>query len=211
MNKYFITLIVSILLLFLGYNFWKTTPQYSINKVAESIQNNDIYLFEKHFDVERVAENMSDEMVTYILNKGNLKNEKNELNIIETFASSLIELIQPLFSQQISKQIRGLIEENNDNDLITNDSLSLSLFNSSELNLINQDKISISIAMLFSGEKIKFSRDGSTTTLKILLNQINENAFVEVILKKYENYWKITEIKNLATFVLEKEESLIKQ
>lgn len=208
MNKYFIALIVSILLLFLGYNFWKTTPQYSINKVAESIQNNDIYLFEKHFDVERVAENMSDEMVTYILNRGNLK---NELNIIETFASSLIELMKPLFSQQISKQIRGLIEENNDNDLITNDSLSLSLFNSSEFNLINQDKISISIAMLFSGKKIKFSRDGSTTTLKILLNQINENAFVEVILKKYENYWKITEIKNLATFVLEKEESLIKQ
>ena len=205
MKKYILLLVLTFSIFFY-YKYWKTTPQYSVQQVIESIESNDTYLFEKHFDIEKVADKMSDEFVTYMTKENIDSSGDEEWGLIgKEFATGLFELMKPVLSKQISKEILVLVN-NKDINSLTSDSLSVGLFNTSDLNLINQDKISISLALLFESENINFHRAGSTTTLKILLNKSNENEEIQVILKKYENFWKITEIKNLITFILKNQE-----
>tara|TARA_B110001450_G_scaffold212823_1_gene204973 strand:+ start:298 stop:933 length:636 start_codon:yes stop_codon:yes gene_type:complete len=211
MKKY-IVLAVLTFSIFFSYKYWKTTPQYSVQQVVESIESNDTYLFEKHFDIKKVSDKMSDEFVAYMTKENIDSSGDDEWGLIgKKFATGLFELMKPVLSNQISKEIIALVDNKENNNSLISDSLSFGLFDNSDLNLINHDKISISLALLFEAENINFQREGSTTTLKILLNQSNENEVIEVILKKYEDFWKITEIKNLITFILENQESVIKQ
>ena len=209
MKKYIVLAFLTFSIFF-SYKYWKTTPQYSVQQVVESIESNDTYLFEKHFDIEKVSDKMSDEFVAYMTKENIDSSGDDEWGLIgKEFATGLFELMKPVLSNQISKEIIALVDNKENNNSLISDSLSFGLFDNSDLNLINQDKISISLALLFEAENINFQREGSTTTLKILLNQSNENEVIEVILKKYEDFWKITEIKNLITFILENQESVI--
>ena len=209
MKKYIILAVLTFSIFF-SYKYWKTTPQYSVQQVVESIESNDTYLFEKHFDIKKVSDKMSDEFVAYMTKENIDISGDDEWGLIgKEFATGLFELMKPVLSNQISKEIIALVDNKENNNSLISDSLSFGLFDNSDLNLINQDKISISLALLFEAKNINFQREGSTTTLKILLNQSNENEVIEVILKKYEDFWKITEIKNLITFILENQESVI--
>ena len=76
-------------------------------KVLDSIENNDIYLFEKHFDVERVADNMSNEIVALMTSQHIDDTDDDDWGLIgKEFASGLMELMKPILSKQISNEIR---------------------------------------------------------------------------------------------------------
>ena len=202
MKKY-IVLILLTSFGFLAHKYWKSTPQYSAKRVLDSIENNDIYLFEKHFDVERVADKMSNEFVALMKNIDDTDDDDWGL-IGKEFASGLMELMKPILSKQISHEIRKSVSKKETNSL-TSDSLTFALFQTPDLSLINKDKISVTIALLFDSENIKFNKEGSTTTLEVLIDPSNENDVIEIVLNKYEDYWKVTEINNLISFILENE------
>tara|TARA_B100001057_G_scaffold204015_1_gene204789 strand:+ start:64547 stop:65167 length:621 start_codon:yes stop_codon:yes gene_type:complete len=205
MKKY-IVLILLTSFGFLAHKYWKSTPQYSAKRVLDSIENNDIYLFEKHFDVERVADNMSNEIVA-LMTKENIDNtDDDDWGLIgKEFASGLMELMKPILSKQISNEIRKSVSKKETNSL-TSDSLSFALFETSDLSLINKDKISVTIGLLFDSENIKFKKEGSTTTLEVSIDPPSENDLIKIVLNKYENYWKVTEINNLISFISENED-----
>ena len=203
MKKY-IVLILLTTLGFLAHKYWKSTPHYSAKRVLDSIENNDIYLFEKHFDVERVADKMSNEFVALMKNIDDTDDDDWGL-IGKEFASGLMELMKPILSKQISHEIRKSVSKKETNSL-TSDSLTFALFQTPDLSLINKDKISITIALLFDSENIKFNKEGSTTSLEVLIDPSNENDVIEIVLNKYEDYWKVTEINNLISFILENED-----
>ncbi|MBH08303.1 MAG: hypothetical protein CMP71_04570 [Flavobacteriales bacterium] len=205
MKKY-IVLILLTSFGFLAHKYWKSTPQYSAKRVLDSIENNDIYLFEKHFDVERVADNMSNEIVA-LMTKENIDNtDDDDWGLIgKEFASGLMELMKPILSKQISNEIRKSVSKKETNSL-TSDSLSFALFETSDLSLINKDKISVTIGLLFDSENIKFKKEGSTTTLEVSIDPTSENDLIKIVLNKYENYWKVTEINNLISFISENED-----
>ena len=205
MKKY-IVLILLTSFGFLAHKYWKSTPQYSAKRVLDSIENNDIYLFEKHFDVERVADNMSNEIVA-LMTKENIDDiDDDDWSLIgKEFASGLMELMKPILSKQISNEIRKSVSKKETNSL-TSDSLSFALFETSDLSLINKDKISVTIGLLFDSENIKFKKEGSTTTLEVSIDPPSENDLIKIVLNKYENYWKVTEINNLISFISENED-----
>ena len=205
MKKY-IVLILLTSLGFLAHKYWKSTPQYSAKRVLDSIENNDIYLFEKHFDVERVADNMSNEIVALMTNEHIDDTDDDDWGLIgKEFASGLMELMKPILSKQISNEIRKSVSKKETN-LLTSDSLSFALFETSNLSLVNKDKISVTIGLLFDSENIKFKKEGSTTTLEVSIDPSNKNYVIEIVLNKYENYWKVTEINNLISFISENED-----
>ena len=205
MKKY-IVLILLTSLGFLAHKYWKSTPQYSAKRVLDSIENNDIYLFEKHFDVERVADNMSNEIVALMTSQHIDDTDDDDWGLIgKEFASGLMELMKPILSKQISNEIRKSVSKKETN-LLTSDSLSFALFETSDLSLVNKDKISVTIGLLFDSENIKFKKEGSTTTLEVSIDTSNKNYVIEIVLNKYENYWKVTEINNLISFISENED-----
>tara|TARA_B100000927_G_C16437294_1_gene458179 strand:+ start:612 stop:1232 length:621 start_codon:yes stop_codon:yes gene_type:complete len=205
MKKY-IVLILLTSLGFLAHKYWKSTPQYSAKRVLDSIENNDIYLFEKHFDVERVADNMSNEIVALMTSEQFDDTDDDDWGLIgKEFASGLMELMKPILSKQISNEIRKSVSKKETN-LLTSDSLSFALFETSDLSLVNKDKISVTIGLLFDSENIKFKKEGSTTTLEVSIDPSNKNYVIEIVLNKYENYWKVTEINNLISFISENED-----
>ena len=205
MKKY-IVLILLTSLGFLAHKYWKSTPQYSAKRVLDSIENNDIYLFEKHFDVERVADNMSNEIVALMTSEHIDDTDDDDWGLIgKEFASGLMELMKPILSKQISNEIRKSVSKKETN-LLTSDSLSFALFETSDLSLVNKDKISVTIGLLFDSENIKFKKEGSTTTLEVSIDTSNKNYVIEIVLNKYENYWKVTEINNLISFISENED-----
>ena len=205
MKKY-IVLILLTSLGFLAHKYWKSTPQYSAKRVLDSIENNDIYLFEKHFDVERVADNMSNEIVALMTSEHIDDTDDDDWGLIgKEFASGLMELMKPILSKQISNEIRKSVSKKETN-LLTSDSLSFALFETSDLSLVNKDKISVTIGLLFDSENIKFKKEGSTTTLEVSIDPSNKNYVIEIVLNKYENYWKVTEINNLISFISENED-----
>ena len=205
MKKY-IVLILLTSLGFLAHKYWKSTPQYSAKRVLDSIENNDIYLFEKNFDVERVADNMSNEIVALMTSEHIDDTDDDDWGLIgKEFASGLMELMKPILSKQISNEIRKSVSKKETN-LLTSDSLSFALFETSDLSLVNKDKISVTIGLLFDSENIKFKKEGSTTTLEVSIDPSNKNYVIEIVLNKYENYWKVTEINNLISFISENED-----
>ena len=68
-------------------------------------------------------------------------------------------------------------------NLLTSDSLSFALFET-DLSLVNKDKISVTIGLLFDSENIKFKKEGSTTTLEVSIDTSNKNYVIEIILKQ---------------------------
>ena len=58
---------------------WQQSEEYSLLQVKESIENNDLYLFEKHFDIERVSKKLCDEIINYTKEQivMDYKNHKN--------------------------------------------------------------------------------------------------------------------------------------
>ena len=201
-------LIITILTIFGCSNplNWKKSPEYSLLQVKESIENNDIYLFEKHFDIDRVSDRMSDEIIKY-LKEESLKNTdtNNEWELLgNNFASGIIELMKPLISSQISKNIRKTIDDMGQNETNSNnDPNDYAIFNSYDFDFMNQNTIGLGIMSVFKSNNISFNKKNATTSVIIELNENKKSYNLEVILNKYEDYWKVTEIKNLYLLMME--------
>tara|TARA_B100000795_G_scaffold182941_1_gene138657 strand:+ start:120 stop:758 length:639 start_codon:yes stop_codon:yes gene_type:complete len=208
-----ITLIIFIVSIssYFAYDYWKSTPQFSVQKIIESYENNDIYLFEKHFDIDRVSDRMSDEMINYI-KKESIKDidENNEWESLgNNFATGLMELMKPLISAEISENIRKTIENREQDESLNVDSLKDSnLLNSFDLSFINQNKIGLLLTNAFDSKNISFKKDKNTTTLIIELYEDDKSFNLEVTLNKFDDYWRVTEIKNLYTLIVESQDSI---
>ena len=185
---------------------WKKSPEYSLLQVKESIENNDIYLFEKHFDVDRVSDRMSDEIIEYVkeesLKNTNINNEWELLG--NSFAAGIIELMKPLITSKISDNIRKTIDNMGKTESISNnDSNDYSIFNSSDFDFMNQNSIGLEIMSVFKSHNISLNKNNATTSVIIELNENKKSYNIEVILNKYEDYWRVTEIKNLYLLMME--------
>tara|TARA_B110000240_G_scaffold183249_1_gene216787 strand:+ start:935 stop:1558 length:624 start_codon:yes stop_codon:yes gene_type:complete len=201
-------LIITILTIFGCSNplNWKKSPEYSLLQVKESIENNDIYLFEKHFDIDRVSDRMSDEIIKY-LKEESLKNTdtNNEWELLgNNFASGIIELMKPLISSKISKNIRKTIDDMGQNEPNSNnDPNDYAIFNSYDFDFMNQNTIGLGIMSVFKSNNISLNKKNATTSVIIELNENGKSYNLEVILNKYEDYWRVTEIKNLYLLMME--------
>tara|TARA_B110001450_G_scaffold37461_1_gene33310 strand:+ start:205 stop:810 length:606 start_codon:yes stop_codon:yes gene_type:complete len=174
---------------------WQQSEEYSLLQVKESIENNDLYLFEKHFDIERVSEKLCDEIINYTKEKA-LK-EINANDPFEKFGNNLafgiIEIVKPIITTIISKNISEAVEMGHINKLKDNEYSSI-LY---DFSFLLENQITFTILDLLNTKKRSFKINKSTTEFKINLTKNGESYEIGIILRKFEDYWRVTEIKNI--------------
>ena len=174
---------------------WQQSEEYSLLQVKESIENNDLYLFEKHFDIERVSEKLCDEIINYTKEKA-LK-EINANDPFEKFGNNLafgiIEIVKPLITTIISKNISEAVEMGHINKLKDNEYSSI-LY---DFSFLLENQITFTILDLLNTKKRSFKINKSTTEFKINLTKNGESYEIGIILRKFEDYWRVTEIRNI--------------
>lgn len=200
MNKYIFTiLLISSILGCANSLNWEESAEYSLLQVKESIESNDLYLFEKHFDIERVSEKLCDEIINY--GKEQALKEINANNPFEkfgnNFAFGIIEMVKPIIVTIISKNISETVEMGNINKLIDNQSSS-ALYNFS---FLLENQITFTILDLLKTKKRSIKINQSTTEFKINLTQNGESYQIGIILRKFEDYWRVTEIRNITPLI----------
>ena len=174
---------------------WQQSEEYSLLQVKESIENNDLYLFEKHFDIERVSKKLCDEIINYTKEKA-LK-EINANDPFEKFGNNLafgiIEIVKPIIITIISKNISEAVEMGHINKLKVNEYSSIL----NDFSFLLENQITFTILDLLNTKKRSFKINKSTTEFKINLTKNGESYEIGIILRKFEDYWRVTEIRNI--------------
>ena len=196
MKKLFLLLLTSLIFGCTNSLKWEQSEEYSLLKVKESINNNNLYLFEKHFDIERVSEKLCDEIINYTKDQA-LK----EININDPFekfgnnlAFGIIEIVKPIIITIISKNISEAVEMGHINKLKVNEYSSIL----NDFSFLLENQITFTILDLLNTKKRSFKINKSTTEFKINLIKNGESYEIVIILRKFEDYWRVTEIRNIA-------------
>ena len=80
---------------YVGFQFWKTTPEYSLLQIQEAIATKDVYLFKKYVDVENILERGIDEILNKAIKKSEDSQGEDSLFDASLFAKGMAELIKP--------------------------------------------------------------------------------------------------------------------
>ena len=195
MKKLFLLLLTSLIFGCTNSLKWEQSEEYSLLKVKESINNNNLYLFEKHFDIERVSKKLCDEIINYT--KEQALKEINANDPFEKFGNNLafgiIEIVKPIIITIISKNISEAVEMGHINKLKVNEYSSIL----NDFSFLLENQITFTILDLLNTKKRSFKINKSTTEFKINLIKNGESYEIGIILRKFEDYWRVTEIRNI--------------
>ena len=186
---------ISIILIFfavslIAFQTWKTSPKYSLLKVLDSVEQKDSYTFEKYVDTERL---ISDILDVYIRWSAEIAYEDEyEYSLFDSASlfEGIAETFKPVLVTGIENQIRDLIE--NEDTAFENEAIE-------------------SFNYLFSNfELLSITRNDLTTEVIFSFDSIGDLPRIIVIeQRKFENYWRITRIKNIEDFLENFSEDLI--
>jgi len=189
--------ILSILVLasFLGFNYWKSTPEYSLLKIKDAIDTKDVYLFKKYVDLETVIERSVDVALEKSLENMEEKKDENIFLDTSSFAKGLVKLMKPSIVNGLVNKVEKYVEgkENLNKRLVKNDRTITAL---QDLDLSSKRN------MLNNGKKKYLKKDRKAARLGMeFQDKDGEIIQIELKLRKYEDYWRVTEIANLSELV----------
>jgi len=179
--KKFLLLAVLIILPLGIYQFWVNTPYYSLLQIQKSIETKDVYLFEKHVDVDRIIGELINDVARIVLRETNSTNNGSTTFNTAALQTDFMELIKP--------GIKSLIEEGFQ-DLWDGDIEESEYLDESDINRAKQ--------WIASAEFDYLRQDGKIANVGISFidPDSQEKSIIELKLNKFENYWKVTEISN---------------
>ena len=179
--KKFLLLAVLIILPLGIYQFWVNTPYYSLLQIQKSIETKDVYLFEKHVDVDRIIGELINDVARIVLRETNSTNNGSTTFNAAALQTGFMELIKP--------GIKSLIEEGFQ-DLWDGDIEESEYLDESDINRAKQ--------WIASAEFDYLRQDGKIANVGISFIDLDsqEKSIIELKLNKFENYWKVTEISN---------------
>jgi len=179
--KKFLLLAVLIILPLGIYQFWVNTPYYSLLQIQKSIETKDVYLFEKHVDVDRIIGELINDVARIVLRETNSTNNGSTTFNTAALQTGFMELIKP--------GIKSLIEEGFQ-DLWDGDIEESEYLDESDINRAKQ--------WIASAEFDYLRQDGKIANVGISFidPDSQEKSIIELKLNKFENYWKVTEISN---------------
>ena len=179
--KKFLLLAVLIILPLGIYQFWVNTPYYSLLQIQKSIETKDVYLFEKHVDVDRIIGELINDVARIVLRETNSTNNGSTTFNAAALQTGFMELIKP--------GIKSLIEEGFQ-DLWDGDIEESEYLDESDINRAKQWIASAKFDYLKQDGKI------ANVGISFIDPDSQEKSIIELKLNKFENYWKVTEISN---------------
>ena len=194
----FLTLISTFFFCF----YWTSTPQYSLKKILISYEKKDYDLFAEYFDIFMVSKNMSEELLNNIDTEQYLK----KIFGVE-FSENVRDIFNPIISEKISNQIIATVQSSKKMEHTFLDSLFESLLlNNQKTSILNRQKIRLALSTVFDSKQISYSKTKNTASFIIRSKELIENSQIEIVLKKSKNKWKVVEIKNIVSSMLNNKE-----
>ena len=196
MKYLFVGLIALTVLGYGGFLYWQTTPEYSLLKIQEAIETKDSYLFKKHVDVETLIEMTIDNIFDNIMAEPEKEPEKESsfpsLNsgYMSPVAESIIEAIKPVAINFLTNEIEKYIEGESADDSASNGLPSLPALEKFDVRKIE--------SILSSAQKKYLTKEEKVALLGLEFEDAQgELRVIEFKLRKFENYWRLTEISNI--------------
>lgn len=89
---------------YMGYRYWKGTPEYAISQIRESVEQNDIMLFRKYVDLDTLLDRSVDSLLETVT-----KDTEGE-GLANDFARGLAKVLKPTLVSEMKKQIESWVE-----------------------------------------------------------------------------------------------------
>ena len=172
------------------FQTWKTSPKYSLLKALDAVEKKDSYAFEKYVDTERL---ISDILDVYIRWSAEIAYEDEyEYSLFDSSSlfEGIAETFKPVLVTGIKNQIRDFIE--NEDTALENEAIESFNYIFRNIELISITRNDLTTEVIFSFDSI-----GDLPRI-IVFEQ-----------RKFENYWRITRIKNIEDFLENFSEDLI--
>ena len=202
MKKIIFIVFLTLISTFFCCFYWKSTPQYSLKKILISYEKKDYDLFAEYFDIFMVSKNMSEELLNNIDTEQYLK----KIFGVE-FSENVRDIFNPIISEKISNQIIATVQSSKKMEHTFLDSLFESLLlNNQKTSILNRQKIRLALSTVFDSKQISYSKTKNTATFIIRSKELIENSQIEIVLNKSKNKWKVVEIKNIVSSMLNNKE-----
>ena len=177
-------IIIAIVAVFSGYNFWINTPQYSLLQIQKSVEEKDLYLFEKHVDTERIIEEIVEDLSKLLLEQmEDVESSDSSLFDSRLLVTGLVSIFQPTIENTIKDSFENFWEDGIENSETRTEFQNN--FESFEMSYIKRD-----------GKVARLGLEGKYPDSREIIK-------IEFKLNKIENYWRVTKILNLEELLRE--------
>jgi hypothetical protein len=87
---------------YLGYRYWKSTPEYALSRIRSSVKGNDIMMFREYVDLDTVLDRGVDSLLSTMPQDGE--------DWANALAQGLVKLLKPTLVSETKKGIESWIE-----------------------------------------------------------------------------------------------------
>lgn len=177
-----------------AFSSWKTSPEYSLLRIKEASEANDPYLFKKHVDIKMAAERMIGVILEELQDSITETQDEDAVFDVTPLFFGILEMAKPMMVSAIVDQVERYVEDG----VIPTE---IGPFGSDE-NFLKTLPIDteyfLDIGGMFSRSTRKFleKKDRIATLGLELVDDEGNPRLVEILMRKYEDYWRVTEISN---------------
>ena len=177
-----------------AFNSWKTSPEYSLLRIREASEANDPYLFKKHVDIEMAAERMIDVILEELQDSITETQDEDVVFDVTPLFLGVLEMAKPMMVSAIVDQVEKYVEDGvipTEIEPVDSDETSLGTL-----------PIDIEYFLEYGGMFLRSTRkflekEDRIATLGLeLVDDEGNPRLIEVLMRKYEDYWRVTEISN---------------
>lgn len=174
-----------------GYNYWTSTPEYSLIQIKKSIDTHNISLFQKHVDIDSVVNRAVDVLIGQVLDES-IDSDSSGLEALgASLAAGMVMLMKPKIVEYATSKIVHFIEEGKGPQKADQQSAK------------EAQKTLSGVESFFSNHKeIKQSYLKKQENIAYLGIQRFDEKLKDVItlefkLRKMDGYWQLVEVSNL--------------
>ena len=179
----FIVLPIVIVLAIGGFLYWKfiSSPEYSLAKINESIENHDITTFEKYVDVDGIIMRLMSQIPDII--GGN----KKAAMFGEEINQLILSVLQGPILKIAKESVRTVIERGHFDKSITQKDLMAELLK----------QVPIDTIKIIGLKEIRKQGKVCTVPIQIYVGAYEGETTLELMMRNKGNYWQVAEISNL--------------
>ena len=183
-----------------AFNSWKTSPEYSLLRIQEALEANDPYLFKKYVDIEMAAERMIDVFFEELQDSLTETQDEDAVFDITPLLFGMLEMAKPMMVSGIVDKVEKYVEDGvipTEIEPVDSDETSLGT-----LPIDTEYFLEYGGMFLRSTRKFLEKEDRIATLGLEFVDDEGNPRLIEVLMRKYEDYWRVTEISNFKEILL---------
>jgi len=173
---------------------WKTSPEYSLLRIKVALEANDPYLFKKHVDIEMATERMIDVVLEELQDSLTEMQDEDAVFDVTPLFFGILAMAKPIMVSAIIDQVEKYVEDGvipTGIEPVDSDETFLEA-----LPIDTEYLLGIGGMLLRSTRKFLEKEDRIATLGVEFVDDEGNPRLIEFLIRKYEDYWRVTEISN---------------